>query len=517
MRLSKTSRRAAFAAAIGAVAVIGKLTRADIVQDWNDIALDLQSRGNSPGNAATFGNAVNSNPGTRASAIQWLAVNDATVPLTGASNPYYAHLAAPALPGGYQDLAVQAAVAQASHDAIVGTLGSFGFNASQQAAWTAQLDANLATSLNGLAASPNAAQSAAISAGASLGRQAAAGILALRATDGYDATVTHTFPTNPQPGQWILPTNTGLTSANTPQWATLKPFLLNSPSQFRSAAPPALTSAQYETAVRTTQAYGYHLSAAGATSIASGQHADPVNTGFDPVAANPSLHLLPPSDVTGTQKLAAFWRQNPSNPINEVAQQVATAKGLTIPQEITLLEKLNVTLADARIAEWDTKYQYNFWRPYTAITLSQNGTPVAGLTTGNPDLTADPNWTPYLATPNHPSYGSGHSATGAGFAFLKDYFGADPGVRFTVHSYSLDGTPYGGTTYTFDNFDDPRLANADSRIYGGIHFSFDNTSADALGQSVADYVYASTLAVPEAGTAFLLAAAAIVRRRRNVS
>ena len=96
---------------------------ADIAQDWNNIALDLQARGNSPANAPLFGNAVNSNPGTRASAIQWLAVNDATVPLTGANNPYYAHLPAPSLPGGFQDLAVQAAVAQASHDAIVGTLG----------------------------------------------------------------------------------------------------------------------------------------------------------------------------------------------------------------------------------------------------------------------------------------------------------------------------------------------------------------------------------------------------------
>ena len=99
---------------------------ADIAQDWNNIALDLQTRGNSPANLPLFGNAVNSNPGTRASAIQWLAVNDATVPLTGANNPYYAHLSAPSLPGGFQDLAVQAAVAQASHDAIVGTLASLG-------------------------------------------------------------------------------------------------------------------------------------------------------------------------------------------------------------------------------------------------------------------------------------------------------------------------------------------------------------------------------------------------------
>ncbi len=80
-------------------------------------------------------------------------------PLTAANNPYYAQLTAPSLPGGFQDLAVQAAVAQASHDSIVGTLASLGFNSTQQAAWTTQLDADLTNSINGLAASPNAAQS----------------------------------------------------------------------------------------------------------------------------------------------------------------------------------------------------------------------------------------------------------------------------------------------------------------------------------------------------------------------
>jgi hypothetical protein len=455
-QVAKLVGAAAAAVALGAAPPL----YADVAQDWNNIALDLQSRGNSPSNAPLFGNAVNSNPGTRASAIQWLAVNDATVLLTGANNPYYAQLSAPSLPGGFQNLAVQAAVAQASHDAIAGTLASFGFNAAQQSAWTSQLDADLTNSINGLATSPNAAQSAAIAAGRSLGSQAASQILLLRSTDGYNAPQVHSFPSNPQPGDWILPTNTGLTTANTPQWANLKPFALTSPSQLRSAAPPALTSAAYETAVKTTQAYGYHLSAAGSTVLASGQAADLVNIGFDPVAANPSLHLLSPSDVTDTQKIAAFWRQNPSNPINEVAEQVATAKGLSLADEITLFEKLNVTLADARIAEWDTKYTYNFWRPYTAITLSENGAAVPDLTTGNPNLTADPSWQPYLATPNHPSYGSGHTATGAGFEFLDDYFGTNPGVTFTVHSYSLDGTAYGGTTYTFDNFDDARLATS---------------------------------------------------------
>jgi hypothetical protein len=70
---------------IGIAVFLANESQADIAQDWNNIALDLQARGNSPSNLPLFGNAVNSNPGTRASAIQWIAVNDATVPLTNAS------------------------------------------------------------------------------------------------------------------------------------------------------------------------------------------------------------------------------------------------------------------------------------------------------------------------------------------------------------------------------------------------------------------------------------------------
>lgn len=484
--------------------------RADVVQEWNNILLDLQSRGNSPSNAPAAGNAVNSNPGTRASAIQWIAVNDATVPWTGANNPYLSVFTPAALPGGYTDLAVKAAVAQASHDAIIATLPSYGFNASQQAAWQQKLDGDLTSSLNAIASSPNADQLAAINAGRSQGAQSAAAVVALRSTDGYNAPPSHTFPVNPQPGEWILPTNTTATTANTPQWAHLTPFALTSTDQFRSPAPPALSSAEYVNAVKTTEAYGYHLNASGSTQLSTGQAADPVNTGFNPVTANPALNLLSPSDVANTQAIAAFWRQNPSNPINEIAHQLANANGYDIGQQITLLEKLNVTLADARIAEWDTKYTYDFWRPYTAITLTANGVPVPGLTTGNADLTADPAWRPYLATPNHPSYGSGHTATGAGLQFLADVFGNQPGVDFIVHSYSLDGTPYGGTTYTFNNLTDPRQANANSRIYGGLHWTFDNQSADVLGGKVANYVFNNSLvapnAVPEASSLLLAGA-----------
>src|SRR5262249_61109609 len=74
--------------------------------------------------------------------------------------------------------------------------------------------------------------------------------------------------------------------------------------------------------------------------------------------------------------------------------------------------------ADASFAVWDAKYTYNYWRPVTAIRAAD--------TDGNDDTVADPTWAPFLSTPNHPSYISGHSGqSGAAAAVLAAYFGTD--------------------------------------------------------------------------------------------
>ena len=57
-----------------------------------------------------------------------------------------------------------------------------------------------------------------------------------------------------------------------------------------------------------------------------------------------------------------------------------------------LFALLNVALADAGIACWDSKYHYSFWRPVQAIRAD-----------------TDPDWLPLLPTPPFPSYASGHS------------------------------------------------------------------------------------------------------------
>ena len=80
---------------------------------------------------------------------------------------------------------------------------------------------------------------------------------------------------------------------------------------------------------------------------------------------------------------------------------MAQQHGDSLVQDARLFASLHLAEADAVFAIWDAKYTYDFWRPVTAIQDAD--------TDGNPDTAADPTWTPLLATPNHPSYVSGHS------------------------------------------------------------------------------------------------------------
>src|SRR5205814_911203 len=125
----------------------------------------------------------------------------------------------------------------------------------------------------------------------------------------------------------------------------------------------------------------------------------------------------------GTYTASGYW--------NQIAQQVAVKQGNSLVQNARLFALLNLTEADAAIAVWDTKYVYNFWRPITAIRAAD--------TDGNADTAVDTNWTPYLVTPNHPSYISGHSGVSSGAAaVLAAFFGTDA-ISFSLSSDSLPG------------------------------------------------------------------------------
>ena len=151
-------------------------------------------------------------------------------------------------------------------------------------------------------------------------------------------------------------------------------------------------------------------------------------------------------------------------------------------QNAHLFALLNVAMADAGIACWDSKYRYVYWRPITAIRL--------GDTDGNASTDPDTEWTPWLdalpsGTPPHPEYPSAHSTySGAAAFILAVAFGEN--TAFSVTSEIRPGT----RSYT--SFSEAIAEIADARVFGGIHLRSSCARGNSLGRAVADYVWRQT-------------------------
>jgi hypothetical protein len=143
-----------------------------------------------------------------------------------------------------------------------------------------------------------------------------------------------------------------------------------------------------------------------------------------------------------------------------------------------MLALLNIGMADALIAAWDSKFEYDFVRPVTAIRNADND--------GNPDTAADPTWSPLLGTPPHPSYMAAHSSLSATAAtVLAEFFGNDA-IAFTSSAEVAATGPV--VTRSFDSFSEAAQEAGASRIYGGIHWSFDNQAGLQAGHSIGEFV-----------------------------
>ncbi len=278
-----------------------------------------------------------------------------------------------------------------------------------------------------------------IAAGVAWGQTVADAIWTSRLTDGFTPPPPP-FLGAPVVGVW-RPTPPANASGATPQIATMTPWVLTRPSQFRLPPPLALTSQEY---------------------------ADDLNE----VRENGSLSSV----GTPHAETALFWALNTPLAWNRIAAQISAARGLTLTENAHLFALLNLTLSDALIACWDTKYRYVFWRPITAIR--------AGLTPTD----ADPLWEPLLdslprnpGTPAHPEYPSAHSSMSGAAAFiLAAAFGEN--TPFSVTSEIRPGTR------TYSSFSDATAEIADARVFGGIHFRTSCVRANGLGSAVADYV-----------------------------
>jgi hypothetical protein len=304
---------------------------------------------------------------------------------------------------------------------------------------TTQRNASLAT----LALTENANS---IAAGVAWGQTVADAIWAWRLTDGNAPAppafvgVLGIVGASSAVGVW-RPTPLLNASGAGPQYASMTPWVLTRPSQFRLPPPLALNSPEYAADLNELKVMG----------IFSGSTRTPDQS-----------------------ELALFWAGNTPLYWNRIAAQIAAERGLSLTENAHLFALLNVSMADAAIACWDGKYRYVFWRPITAIR--------AGLTPAD----ADPTWVPWLdffptGTPAHPEYPSGHSTVSGSAAFvLAAAFGDN-----TAFSVTSDVRP---GSRSFSSFSNAVAEIADARVFGGIHFRTSCVRENTLGRAVANYV-----------------------------
>lgn len=363
--------------------------------------------------------------GTHSFAIMHAAVYDAVNSIDETHRPYLVDLS-----GVSRSASQEAAAASASHETLVHLYPKL------QATLDAQLQQSLAQIEDGSAKTE----------GIQIGQSVADQILALRSNDGSNA----------QPMPYVFGTAPGDYQSTPPNfpaqpqfthWSDVTPFALESANQFRPGTPPALTSDTYSDAFNQVKSLG----------IVNGTTATPDQA------------------LTGR-----FWNGAIQNYWNEIAQTAALGHNLTTSQSARLFALLNISLADGVIAFYDAKYQYNFWRPVTAIRAAD--------TDNNPETTADPNWLPEVGkTAPDPSYPGAHAViSNAGVTVLSHLLGNNFELNVTSEVLPM-------VQRSFDNFTSAAEEATLSRIFAGQHFSFDLTVGRDLGRDIARFVEANLL------------------------
>ena len=269
-------------------------------------------------------------------------------------------------------------------------------------------------------------------AGIAIGERAAGTVLNARGSDGAGSA--ESYRPHTTPGAYVP---TAIPAV--PQWAGRRPWMLDSPAQFRPAAPPALTSATWARDFEEVKTLG----AKGSTQRNEEQTA-----------------------------IARFWEFSMPAIYHDLVASVATRPGRDVLANARLYAVVAQAMDDALISVMDAKYHYNFWRPVTAI---RNGD-----VDGHPATVRDAAWSPLIDTPAHPEYPCAHCILAATVGtVLKSEMA--PGMVLAAASPTAQGA-----TRRWTSTDSLMREVADARIFDGVHYRNSTEVGLAMGQRIGE-------------------------------
>jgi hypothetical protein len=385
------------------------VSTANVVTDWDATAVGIVQTGTAPPPPLGF----------RTMAILHTAMFDAVNSIEPRYKPYKVRLAAT------PDTSKEAAAAAAAAAVLIKLFPDA----------VADVQSTLTSYL---AALPD---SEAKSKGIELGQEVAAKILEARANDG--ASAPDAYRPKTKPGVYIpTPITYG--------WAlaTITPFALASPSQFRTKPPPSLKSAEWARDYNEIKEIGAKNSA---------------------------------KRTARQTEDARFWLVGGPLAYDQLPRQIVIAKNMDLLESARFMALFSVATADAVIAVFDAKYKYEFWRPITAI---RNGD-----IDGSPATERDATWQPIDATPTHLEYPCAHCILSSSVAaVIEGLLGSDEMPEVSLTSPFLPGV-----THHFTNLRSFSDEIANARICAGFHYRFSTIAGREMGQKIGAYVVRSVM------------------------
>jgi hypothetical protein len=220
-------------------------------------------------------------------------------------------------------------------------------------------------------------------------------------------------------------------------------------------------------------------------------------------SADVATALSDTSNLSDAQKVKAeYWADGPGSvfPPGHMflfAQALSRMRQNSLDQDVKLFFILGNAMMDASISAWAAKYQYDFWRPTSAIReLYKDSLVVSWRGPGKGYARVlGKNWLPYqllnVVTPAFPEYVSGHSTfSAAGRTVLtmfygnNDAFGAKVTIPARTSAIEPGVTPAKDIVLSWKTLTESADEAGMSRRYGGIHFYSGDQQGRALGRLI---------------------------------
>lgn len=281
------------------------------------------------------------------------------------------------------------------------------------------------------------------------GEAIAVKILEWAGKDNYKQTRGFRYTVTTDPAKW-KPTPPAYMDAVEPNWYKIRPFILDSCSQFK---PPAAV----EFSMKKGSDFYNDVLLVYETSKKLTEEQRAIASFWD---CNPFVMHQTGHVMYATKKISpgGHWVN-----IAAVAAKKARADLMKTAETYALV---SVALADGFISCWDEKYRSVVIRPETVI---------------NSDI--DQSWQPLLQTPPFPEYPSGHSViSNAAAVVLTSLYGDS--FSYTDSTETKFGLP----SRDFKSFDAAAQEAAISRLYGGIHYMPAIKNGSQEGRLVGNFV-----------------------------